>query len=158
MAFLKNTIRPCMGIIGICVVFGLSACVSPVADTASHQTVISPEEQALMAKGDTARTLKRYEEAMAHYGEAMMLSTGATRAHLELAALHRQHGALGEAEQVLAEAYRINPQSNAVARDYAEILLLQGDTGKRWMSQRRRLRVTLMMCACLMCKGSRWIA
>lgn len=106
----------------------LYGCATPVQSTTMQP--ISPEEQALLAKGDTARALSRYDEAKAHYTEAAALSSGATRAHLELASLHRRNGDMAEARQVLADAYALNPEANAVARDYAEVLLHQGETGK----------------------------
>lgn len=106
----------------------LHGCATPVATTATQP--ITVEEQALLTKGDTARALGQYDEAQVHYADAAALSSGATRAHLELAALHRRNGKPDAAAQVLAEAYALNPEANAVARDYAEILLRRGQTGE----------------------------
>lgn len=88
------------------------------------------EEQALWAKGDAARALGRHDEAKTYYAESVSLSKGAVRGHLELAALHRRYGEDAAAQSVLEAAYALNPDNVAVIREYAQILLLRGNTAR----------------------------
>lgn len=99
-----------------CVVLSLQAC-------QSAPTGLSGEEQTLLAKGDAARSLKRYGEAKTHYTQAAALSTGAVRAHLELAGLHVRANDTGKARKVLEQAHALNPGSVEVSKEYARILL-----------------------------------
>lgn len=108
-------------------VLPLAGCASAGADKAPMLAPLTTQERALLAKGDAARALARHDEAMEYYRQAAAASAGATRAHLELAALQRREGRLKEAETILAEAYALNPRSYSVLRDYAELALYNGD-------------------------------
>lgn len=108
----------------------IAGCAAPVAKEPAPGAMLSAEESRLLAEADTARALGQYDEARGRYAEAAALSTGPTRAHLELAALHRRNNDEAQALTVLEQAYALNPDSNAVARDYAESLLRQGNTAE----------------------------
>lgn len=108
---------------------------------ANHQA-LSPDETALLKQADTALALGRTDEAAQAYAEAAALSKGAVRAHLELAAIHKQRGNYADAKAALREAHHLNSHSVDVLKELAHLLLIDGEQEEAGQVIRRGLALS----------------
>lgn len=108
----------------------------------ANQQALSPDEAAFLKQADTALALGRTDEAAKAYAEAAALSRGAVRAHLELAAIHKQRGNYADAKAALREAHRLNPNSVEVLKEFAHLLLIDGEQEEAGQAIRRGLALS----------------
>lgn len=118
-------------------IFLLGACQAQM-----ERSALSVDEAAFLKQADTALALGQTDEALNAYAEAAALSKGAVRAHLELAAIHKQRGNYGDAKAVLRKAHRLNSHSVEVLKELAHLLLIDGEQEEAGQVIRRGLALS----------------